>query len=103
MIEPKLPNAVRRTPMTTLRDWLDHLAANDQLAVTRPGVGLRQPPSLKRPYHATWSDIGPRIETLAGNSGVVFPERRKAGRRRLTSSSTTRASNRASGAVGKSN
>jgi 3-polyprenyl-4-hydroxybenzoate decarboxylase len=41
MIEPKLANAVRRTRITTLRDWLDHLAANDQLAVTRPGVGLR--------------------------------------------------------------
>ncbi len=27
--------------VTTLRDWLDHLAAHDRLAVMRPGVGLR--------------------------------------------------------------
>jgi 2,5-furandicarboxylate decarboxylase 1 len=41
MTEPKLANALRRRPITTLRDWLDHLAANDQLAVIRPGVSLR--------------------------------------------------------------
>src|SRR5258707_4467331 len=28
-------------PVTTLRDWLDHLAAHDRLAVIRPGVSLR--------------------------------------------------------------
>lgn len=27
-------------PVTSLRDWLDHLAAHDRLAVLRPGVGL---------------------------------------------------------------
>ena len=27
--------------VTSLRDWLDHLAAHDRLAVIRPGVGLR--------------------------------------------------------------
>lgn len=37
----ELSNASRRAPITTLRDWLDHLAANDQLVVTRPGVDLR--------------------------------------------------------------
>src|SRR6187551_65463 len=28
-------------PVTTLRDWLDHLAARDRLAVMRPNVALR--------------------------------------------------------------
>src|SRR5947209_2859417 len=28
-------------PVRTLRDWLDHLAARDRLAVIKPGVGLR--------------------------------------------------------------
>ncbi len=28
-------------PVTSLRDWLDHLAAHDRLAVIRPGVALR--------------------------------------------------------------
>ena len=28
-------------PITTLRDWLDHLAARDRLAVIRPGTSLR--------------------------------------------------------------
>jgi 2,5-furandicarboxylate decarboxylase 1 len=28
-------------PITTLRDWLDHLASTDRLAVARPGAGLR--------------------------------------------------------------
>src|SRR5262245_38418379 len=28
-------------PVTSLRDWLDHLAARDRLAVMRPGIGLR--------------------------------------------------------------
>jgi 2,5-furandicarboxylate decarboxylase 1 len=28
-------------PVTTLRDWLDHLAAHQRLAVIRPGVALR--------------------------------------------------------------
>ena len=27
-------------PITTLRDWLDRLAATDRLAVARPGAGL---------------------------------------------------------------
>ena len=28
-------------PVTALRDWLDHLAARDRLAIIRPGVSLR--------------------------------------------------------------
>lgn len=31
----------RPSPIRTLRDWLDHLAARDRLAVIRPQVGLR--------------------------------------------------------------
>src|SRR5437660_6599009 len=31
----------RASPIRTLRDWLDHLAARDRLAVIRPKVGLR--------------------------------------------------------------
>ncbi|MGO8920307.1 MAG: UbiD family decarboxylase [Stellaceae bacterium] len=33
--------AARNAPAPSLRDWLDHLAARDLLAVARPGVGLR--------------------------------------------------------------
>ena len=28
-------------PVRSLRDWLDHLAARDRLAVVKPGLGLR--------------------------------------------------------------
>src|SRR5262245_36811155 len=28
-------------PVTSLREWLDHMAARDRLAVINPGVGLR--------------------------------------------------------------
>ena len=31
----------RPSPIRTLRDWLDHLAARDRLAVIKPRVGLR--------------------------------------------------------------
>jgi 2,5-furandicarboxylate decarboxylase 1 len=36
-------NALREpeAPASTLRDWLDHLAARDRLAVIRPGIALR--------------------------------------------------------------
>ena len=36
---PRLPNAPH--PVTTLRDWLDHLGARDRLAVIRPNVALK--------------------------------------------------------------
>ncbi len=35
------PGDNRASPIRTLRDWLDHLAARDRLAVIRPKVGLR--------------------------------------------------------------
>jgi hypothetical protein len=49
-------------------------------------------------YQATGSQIGPRIEILAGNLSFAFWVNRSDGRRRLTSSSTIRASSRANGA-----
>ena len=50
------------------------------------------------PYQATGSETGPRIETLAGKLSFAFWVNRSDGRRRLTSSSTMRASSRANGA-----
>ncbi len=48
--------------------------------------------------HSTWSESGPRNEAL-GWYEILWPgTRRRLGRRRLSSSSTTRASRRASGA-----
>lgn len=35
------PDGGMLKPVTTLREWLDHLAARDRLAVMRPGVALR--------------------------------------------------------------
>jgi hypothetical protein len=49
-------------------------------------------------YQVTGSEIGPRIEILAGNLSFAFWVNRSDGRRRLTSSSTMRASSRANGA-----
>ena len=37
----RLREVERAGPITRLRDWLDHLAARDRLAVVRPGVALR--------------------------------------------------------------
>jgi 3-polyprenyl-4-hydroxybenzoate decarboxylase len=40
----------RPSPIRTLRDWLDHLAARDRLAVIKPRVGLRfELTAAKRP------------------------------------------------------
>ncbi len=36
-----VPRSNRLQPITTLRAWLDHLAARDRLAVIRPGVSLK--------------------------------------------------------------
>src|SRR5205085_6482729 len=38
---PLLAGGNAPRPITTLRDWLDHLAARDRLAVIRPNVSLR--------------------------------------------------------------
>ena len=39
---PALPHGDNTPqPVRTLRDWLDHLAARDRLAVVKPGTGLR--------------------------------------------------------------
>ena len=39
--KPTLAGANAPQPITSLRDWLDHLAARDRLAVIRPGVPLK--------------------------------------------------------------
>src|SRR5215213_5536235 len=47
MTKPQMKPTATRTganaprAITTLRDWLDHLAARDRLAVIKPGVALR--------------------------------------------------------------
>ncbi len=38
---PPIAGANRPRPVTTLRDWLDHLAAHDRLAVVRPDISLK--------------------------------------------------------------
>src|SRR5262245_36794267 len=38
---PPLAGANAPRPITSLRDWLDHLAARDRLALIQPGVPLR--------------------------------------------------------------
>ena len=40
-VSPLLAGANAPRPITTLRDWLDHLAARDRLAVIKPNVSLR--------------------------------------------------------------
>jgi 2,5-furandicarboxylate decarboxylase 1 len=38
---PPAAEPVRQGPFTSLRDWLDHLASTERLAIARPGVDLR--------------------------------------------------------------
>ena len=38
---PPIAGANARQPITTLRGWLDHLAARDRLAVIQPGTRLQ--------------------------------------------------------------
>jgi len=40
-VSPSLAGANAPRPITTLRDWLDHLAARDRLAVIKPEAALR--------------------------------------------------------------
>jgi 2,5-furandicarboxylate decarboxylase 1 len=51
---------VRNAPAPSLRDWLDHLAARDRLAVIRPGIGLR-------------FDLAAIAKRLDGSKATVFP------------------------------
>src|SRR5881227_4301174 len=41
IVSPLLAGASAPRPIATLRDWLDHLAARDRLAVVKPNVSLR--------------------------------------------------------------
>lgn len=47
-------------PIRTLRDWLDHLAGRDRLAVARPGVALRH-------------EIAAVAKVLDGRQATLFP------------------------------
>src|SRR5450756_1663376 len=38
---PPIAGGNKPQPITTLRDWLDHLAARDRLAVIRPEISLQ--------------------------------------------------------------
>src|ERR1041384_5546668 len=40
-VSPPLAGVNAPRPITSLRDWLDHLAARDRLAVIKPGTSLR--------------------------------------------------------------
>ena len=48
-------------PVRTLRDWLDHLAARDRLAVLKPNVGLK-------------FEVAAYAKRLDGLRGTVFPK-----------------------------
>ena len=54
-----LSNAPR--PITTLRDWLDHLAARDRLAVIRPNVSLQ-------------FELAAIAKRLDGTKATLFPQ-----------------------------
>jgi 2,5-furandicarboxylate decarboxylase 1 len=47
-------------PITTLRGWLDHLAARDRLAIAKPGVALR-------------FEVAAIAKRLDGNKAALFP------------------------------
>jgi len=60
------PNSVRAgqnapTPVRSLRDWLDHLAARDRLAILRPGVALR-------------FELAAIAKRLDGHKATLFPQ-----------------------------
>ena len=50
----------RPQPITTLRDWLDHLAARDRLAVIQPGTALR-------------FELAAIAKRLDGHKATLFP------------------------------
>ncbi|RAI45102.1 UbiD family decarboxylase [Rhodoplanes roseus] len=57
--EPHGRNAPQ--PIRTLRDWLDHLAARDRLAVAKPGVALRH-------------QLAAIAKVLDGRQATLFPK-----------------------------
>ncbi len=61
-------------PVTNLRDWLDHLARQDRLAVVRPGVALRfELAAIAKKLDGTKATFFPRPDGHAVNvvSGLV--------------------------------
>jgi len=57
---PPIAGANKPPPVTTLRDWLDHLAARDRLAVIRPEVSLQ-------------FEIAAIAKRLDGQKATLFP------------------------------
>lgn len=55
------PTANAPQPVTTLRDWLDHLAARDRLAVVKPGISLRY-------------ELAAIAKRLDGTKATLFPK-----------------------------
>lgn len=50
----------KRRPVTTLRDWLDHLAARDRLAVIKPGASLNH-------------ELAAIVKKFDGDKATLFP------------------------------
>lgn len=55
------PPANMPQPITSLRDWLDHLAARNRLAVVKPGISLRH-------------ELAAIVKRLDGTKATVFPK-----------------------------
>ena len=55
-----VPGSNAPRPITTLRDWLDHLAARDRLAVIKPNVALKY-------------ELAAIAKRLDGVKATVFP------------------------------
>src|SRR5438034_878886 len=75
-VAPALSTATERKPVTSLRDWLDVLAASGRLAVARPGVDL--PRLLPIPVHNEL-DSGPYI-----TAGLLVSRNPKTGAQNVT-------------------
>ena len=57
---PLIAGGNKPQPITMLRDWLDHLAARDRLAVIRPGISLK-------------FELAAIAKRFDGNKATVFP------------------------------
>jgi 2,5-furandicarboxylate decarboxylase 1 len=60
-VAPRPAGSNRPQPVRGLREWLDHLAAHDRLALIRDGVGLR-------------FELSAIAKTLDGKRATVFPK-----------------------------
>src|SRR5215212_5345174 len=80
MTKPQMKPTATRTganaprAITTLRDWLDHLAARDRLAVIRPKVALRfELAAIAKRFDGVKATLFPRPggHTMSVISGLV--------------------------------